>query len=1162
MALKPVNLEDKYTVTHGRIFISGNQALVRLPLIQRQLDQCAGLHTAGFISGYRGSPLGNYDTALWQAKDLLQAQNIVFQPGVNEDLAATAVWGTQQLESLPEAKVEGVFSLWYGKGPGVDRSGDAFKHGNMNGVHKNGGVLLIYGDDHPGKSSSVAHQSEQALAANSIPSLYPADVQELIEYGLLGWALSRYTGLWIGMKTVNETVEQTATIDFDLDSYRAVTPACEQSPDQGVHYRPGQFNPQQDEVLVTRYKLPMVHQFVRANGIDKTTLDNDRRCLGIVTAGKAYQDVRQALQLLGIDEQRAKSLGLSIYKVGCIWPLEPEGIKAFARDQQELLLVEEKKAFLEDQVAKILYHEPRRPRIVGKFDEQGQTLLPADVQLDAALVAMTIAARLQQLGMADEPMLARVAELQTRCAASATHGPSPLMRSAYFCSGCPHNSSTVVPDGSVAGAGIGCHALTVNIRPENTLMFAQMGAEGATWYGLAPFSKTKHIFQNMGDGTYYHSGLMAIRGAVAAGINITYKILYNDAVAMTGGQPVDGPLSVGDISHQVLHEGVRQCVVVTDNPAAYSAASGLAEGVEVFYRDELDKVQRQLREVEGCSVLIYEQTCAAEKRRRRKRDKLSVPKKRLFINDAVCEGCGDCSVQANCVSLQPKETPLGRKRQIDQSSCNMDFSCVKGFCPSFVTVEGGQLKKPAVAELHEDLFAQLPEPGIASLANDSYGIMVAGIGGTGVITVSAILGMAAHLEGKACSIYDMTGLSQKNGAVYSHLRIAPTPTAIGTARIGVGEADVCLAFDLVAALSGDGLQALDAQRSNFIGNSSLTPTGMFQQQPDLPLDGQGLEAQAKAIVGESHTHFVDASGLGLGLLGDTIAANMLMTGFAAQLGLLPVSVQAIEKAIELNGVAVALNRRAFHLGRLWAVNPAALQRLRPMPPPAANAALESLDQVMASRTALLTAYQNKRYADRYRALVKKVADTETTLGRQGLALAVARNFAKLMAYKDEYEVARLFTEGDFYQKLQAQFEGDFTIKFNLAPPLLAGKATDTGRPRKREFGAWVLPVFKLLAKLKGLRGSRLDIFGYTQERQMERRLIDEYSQLLHQLLAELTLENHASAVALAQLPEKIRGFGVVKARQVAEVEREKRRLLDQFHNPVAAPEFVEVRLVG
>lgn len=1163
MALKPVNLDDKYRINKGRIFISGNQALTRLPLMQRQLDKRSGLKTAGFISGYRGSPLGNYDTALSQAKQLLAEHDIIFQPGVNEDLAATAIWGTQQLDSLPEARVDGVFSIWYGKGPGVDRSGDAFKHGNTNGVHKNGGVLVIYGDDHPGKSSTIAHQSEHALAANSMPSLYPSDVQDFIEFGLLAWALSRYSGLWVGMKTVNETVEQTATIDVDIDAFHVKNPGDGIFPEKGVHYRANEFNPQQDDILVTRYKLPLVHKFVRANHIDKITLDVQRRCLGIVTAGKAYKDVCQALQLLGIDAGRADDLGLSVYKVGCIWPLEPEGVKFFALGQQELLVVEEKKAFMEDQAAKILYHEQVRPRIVGKFDEHGQRLLPADVQLDTSQLALIIAGRLLLLGMEDQGLQLKVMELQDSYSKTESYSSSFLARTAYFCSGCPHNRSTVVPEGSVSGTGIGCHTLAVNIRP-NTLMFAQMGAEGATWFGLSQFSKTKHIFQNMGDGTYYHSGLMAIRGAVAAKVNITYKILYNDAVAMTGGQAVDGPLSVADITYQVLHEGVKRCLLVTENPKAYKKDSGLATGVEVFHRDDLEAVQRQLREIEGCTVLIYEQTCAAEKRRRRKRQQLPDPPKRLFINDAVCEGCGDCSVQSNCVSLQPKETELGRKREIDQSSCNKDFSCVKGFCPSFVTVAGGQLKKPQVADLDSKLFENLPAPKIASLPTGGYGVLVAGIGGTGVITVSAVLGMAAHLEGKTCSIFDMTGLSQKNGAVYSHLRIASNLHDITAARLGRGEADLILAFDMVAALSGDGLQALNGQRSSFVGNSHLTATGLFQTQPDLVLDAEALQQHVRSIVGDKRSCFIEATALGLALFGDTIAANMFMVGCAVQLGLIPVAVAGIEKAIEMNGVAVQLNLQALRMGRVWVYQPQRIIAKLPTTLPANRLqGKDSVKDVIKNRVELLSAYQNSRYASRYSVLVEKVAvaDKHLFMSAQPLTLAVANNFAKLMSYKDEYEVARLYAGPDFTKKLRSQFEGNFSLKFNLAPPLFSKKDPITGHLLKGEYGPWILPLFRLLAKFKYLRGTPMDIFGYTQERKMERGLIESYEQMIAELLSSLSADNYFYAVKLAQIPEQIRGFGHIKDRSRIVAEEVKVDLLKQFHNPVSPVEFVEVKLL-
>jgi indolepyruvate ferredoxin oxidoreductase len=705
---RTIGLDDKYTQRNGTVFISGFQALVLLPLLQRELDQRVDLDTAGFITGYRGSPIGRYDAALWQAQTHLDDHGIVFQPGVNEDLAATAVWGTQQLNMLPDPNVDGVFSIWYGKGPGVDRSGDAMKHGNYAGTHPNGGVLVVYGDDHPGKSSTLAHQSDLALAANSIPSLYPSSVQEYIDFGLLGWALSRYAGLWVGFKTVNETIEQTATIDIAMDDFEVVLPDRGDTPPNALHILDGTFDlPLKTETDIVQYRLPLVHRFVRANGVDRITLDSPDRKLGIVTAGKAYHDVMQALRLLGIDRDRAAALGVSVYKVGCVWPLEPEGLKEFATGQTELLFLEEKRPVVEDQAARILYGDPDRPRIVGKRDEDGNDLVSSVAMLEPVSLALVVADRLRQLGM----------DLDELTVSSSAHEPrvldpptkAPMSRIPFFCSGCPHNTSTRLPDGSFAMAGIGCHGMAI-ISRQDTMPCTQMGGEGAHWTGLEHFTDTPHVFQNLGDGTYFHSGLLGIRAAVAAGSNITFKILYNDAVAMTGGQPVDGPISVAKISHQVIHEGVNSCVVVTDDPARYRDDSDLAPGVEVFHRDRLDMVQRRLRETPGCTVLIYDQACAIENRRRRKRGMVADPARRVFINPEVCEGCGDCSEQSTCVSVQPVETADGQKRRIDQSSCNKDYSCVKGFCPSFVSVYGGSLRKPETPELDGSLFEELPTP--------------------------------------------------------------------------------------------------------------------------------------------------------------------------------------------------------------------------------------------------------------------------------------------------------------------------------------------------------------------------------------------------------------------------------------------------------------------
>jgi len=1139
-----IGLDDKYTQRNGRVFISGFQALVLMPLLQRELDQRAGLDTAGFISGYRGSPIGRYDAALWQAQAHLDDHGIIFQPGVNEDLAATAVWGTQQLNMLPDPSVDGVFSIWYGKGPGVDRSGDAMKHGNYAGTHPNGGVLVVYGDDHPGKSSTLAHQSDLALAANSIPSLYPASVQEYIEFGLLGWALSRYAGLWVGFKTVNETIEQTATIDIAMDDFEVTLPDRGDTPPDALHILDGTFDlPLKTETDIVQYRLPLLHRFVRANGIDRITLDSPGRKLGIVTAGKAFHDVMQALRLLGVDRNRAAALGVSVYKVGCVWPLEPEGLKAFATGQTELLFLEEKRAVVEDQAASILYGEPVRPRIVGKRDEKGHDLVSSVAVLEPVGLAFIIADRLRQLG-ADDGLAIRSAALESR--GSDPLPTAPMARIPFFCSGCPHNTSTRLPEGSVAMAGIGCHGMAI-ISRQDTMPCTQMGGEGAHWTGLEHFTDTPHVFQNLGDGTYFHSGLLGIRAAVAAGSNITFKILYNDAVAMTGGQPVDGPISVGKITHQVVHEGVSSCVVVTDDPARYGRDSDLAPGVEVFHRDRLDMVQRRLRETPGCTVLIYDQTCAIENRRRRKRGLVADPARRVFINTDVCEGCGDCSEQSTCVSVLPVETADGQKRRIDQSGCNKDYSCVKGFCPSFVSVYGGSLRKPEIPELDGGLFEELPTPAAAPV-DDGYGVMIAGIGGTGVVTMGAILGMAAHLERRSCSVYDMTGLSQKNGAVYSHLKFTDRPDDIGSPRLGPGDADLLIGLDLVAALGEESIRTAAADHTRIIGNSSVAPTAAFQLDPSQTVDDSLLVQLIRDRVGDERADFLDATGLALALIGDTIGVNLFVVGYAAQKGLLPVAIDSIKKAVELNGAAVPMNLRALNLGRLHAHDSTRLEtyldsRTGSETPPA------KLDDAKDRGVALLTAYQNDAYAARFTSTVDAVAAAEDSVipGSPTLAAAVARNLARLMAYKDEYEVARLYTEPSFMARLQEEFEGDVKIKFNLAPPLTARRDQDTSLSVKREYGGWIRGVFGILRRLKGLRGTVFDIFGYTAERRRERQLIEDYETLTRTFIDGLTPENHDLAIELAELAWEIRGFGHIKEGTIENVKRRERELLAEFH---------------
>ena len=1126
-ALRDVSLHDRYGVQAADVLLNGNQALVRALVLQRERDRRAGLNTAGYVTGYRGSPLGGLDQALWAAQQPLQAVQVSFDPAVNEDLGATAVWGTQQLAVMGDANVDGVFALWYGKGPGVDRAGDVLKHGNYAGTHPFGGVLVVAGDDHQGKSSTVAHHSQQALAANSIPVLYPADVDEFARFALLGWALSRYSGCWVGFKVVNETAEQAMTCRFDIDAFDVTLP--DQSvtgplPPEGIHYR-GAYAPAQDEILLRRYRLPRVAAFARANGLDRVAMGNADAPFGIVTAGKCWHEVRLALRALGLENDRR----IAVWKVGLVWPLEPEGITRFAQGRQELLFVEDKTAFVETQAAAILYNLPVRPRITGKTDGAGGALLNSDVGFEPLELALIIAARLQANGLADDTLRARVEALHaSRRVLLAVTSPPDLKRTPFFCSGCPHNISTKIPEGSKALAGIGCHGMALYARP-NTLVPTQMGGEGAQWIGLRRYTTRRHVFQNLGDGTYYHSGLLAIRAAVASGANITYKILYNDAVAMTGGQPVDGPISPAQIAHQVRSEGVQIIVLVSDDPTRHHAAE-LPAGVRIEHRDRLDAVQRELRDIAGCTVLLYEQTCAAEKRRRRKRGELPDPDKRLFIHAAVCEGCGDCSVQSSCVSIEPLETVLGRKRRINQSSCNKDYSCQKGFCPSFVSVIGGKPRRSAAA-VTSLMFDSLPEPTPAALGEGAYGVMIPGIGGTGVITVGAVLAMAAHLEGKAAASYDMTGLSQKNGAVYSHLQIAADPSRLGANRLGLGDADLVLGMDMVAALGDEAFRTLDPARSRFIGNHRVLPTAMQALNPDAKVDFGLLARKLAEKLGPDRVRHLDATGLASALMGDAVFANFIIVGAALQAGWLPVGAPALQRAIELNGVQVERNLQALNIGRLWVHDRAALERAFA---PADEPRAQTLDEVIAHRGALLTDYQNAAYAERYRRLVERVRAAEQRTGGDGaFTLGVARGFAKLMAYKDEYEVARLYSDPAFKASLAAEFEGVRELRLNLAPPLLSRTDPDSGRPKKREFGPWIFSLLGVLARLRGLRGSVLDVFGRTEERRAERALVDAYERRIEALLPSLSTTQLPLATRIAEVAEQVRGFGPVKAQQMA-----------------------------
>ena len=1136
MSLAEIRLDDKYRLATGHLYLTGTQALTRLPMLQKQRDAAHGLNTACFISGYRGSPLGNLDKSLWDAKQYLKDNHIHFQPGVNEELAATSVWGSQQTNLFPGARYDGVFAMWYGKGPGVDRCGDVFKHGNSAGVSEHGGVLLLAGDDHGCKSSSIANQSEHAFIAASIPVLNPANVQEILDYGIIGWELSRYSGCWVALKTIAENVDSSAVVDVDPLRIQVKIPEDFQLPEDGVYIR-WPDPPLAQEKRLNTYKIYAARAFARANNLNQVMLDSPNPRLGIVTTGKSYLDVRQALEDLGLDEALCAQVGLRVLKVGMSWPLEPVSVHEFAEGLDEILVVEEKRSIIEDQLTGQLYNWPvgKRPVVVGEFDEAGVSLLPNLSELTPAMIARAIAKRLAPIytSISIEERLAFLAAKEASLAAP----KHTTLRTPHFCSGCPHNTSTKLPEGSRAQGGIGCHYMT-QWMDRNTDTFTQMGGEGATWIGQAPFTDTPHIFQNLGDGTYFHSGQLALRAAVAAGVNITYKILYNDAVAMTGGQPIDGELRVDQLSQQVFAEGVKRIALVSDEPDKYPTRTTFAPIVTFHHRSELDAVQRELREFKGTSVIIYDQTCATEKRRRRKRGKLVDPQKRAFINPAVCEGCGDCSVKSNCLSVLPLETELGRKREIDQNSCNKDFSCVEGFCPSFVTVHGGGLRKPEAVGANA-LFISLPEPKQPSLERP-WNILLPGVGGSGVTTVGALLGMAAHLEGKGCSVLDQAGLAQKFGPVITHIRVAAKQDDIFAVRIAAGETDLLLGCDLVVAASEEALAKLNENIAHAVINSHEAATAEFTRNPDAQVPGAAMREALIEAVGAGKTHFVDATRLATRLLGDSIAGNLFMLGFAYQKGLVPVSAEAIDKAIELNGVAVQLNQQAFLWGRRTAHDAVAVEKLA-TPKTAAAPRCETLEEIVAYRVEFLTAYQNAAYAERYREVVARVRQADQGPD-QALSRAVARYYFKLLAYKDEYEVARLYSDGSFIKQLEAQFQGDYRLEFHLAPSWLSKPDPVTGQPRKRQFGPWMLKAFGVLAKFKFLRGTPLDLFGYSAERRLELDLIEDYEQNLDYLLKELNADNYRTAVALAELPEQIRGYGHVKEKSLAKVREQSKQL--------------------
>jgi indolepyruvate ferredoxin oxidoreductase len=1170
-ALETVTLDDKYSLDYGRAFMSGVQALVKLPMLQRQRDALVGKNTAGFISGYRGSPLGGYDQALWKASKYLKAQNIVFQPGVNEELAATALWGTQQLGFAPKAqqKFDGVFGIWYGKGPGVDRCSDVFKHANMAGTTPWGGVIAVAGDDHVAKSSTAAHQSDHIFKACGLPVFFPASVQEILDLGVHAFAMSRYAGVWSGMKTIQEIVESSATAMIDPERVQVRLPEDFAMPPGGLHIRWPDAALEQEARLFD-FKWYAALAYVRANRLNHNVIEGPNDRFGIIASGKAYNDTRQALADLGLDEATCRRLGIRVHKVAVVWPLEAQITREFAAGLREILVVEEKRQVIEYQLKEELYNwrPDVRPTVVGKFDEaegdfsggewsrpnpSGNTLLRANADLSPALIARAIARRLKKLGL-DADTTARI-DAQLAVLEAKERAMQALEvkadRQPWFCSGCPHNTSTVVPEGSRAMAGIGCHFMATWMD-RATVGFTQMGGEGVPWVGQAPFTDEKHVFANLGDGTYFHSGLLAIRQSIAAGVNITYKVLYNDAVAMTGGQQVgerpEGH-SVLQIAHSLVAEGVVRLVVVTDQPEKYTVAR-LPAGVEVFHRDELDRLQREFREIPGTSAILYDQTCATEKRRRRKRGTMEDPAVRVVINDLVCEGCGDCSAKSNCLSVEPLDTEFGRKRTINQSTCNKDTSCLKGFCPSFVTVEGGKLKGKAKAKAASPYeLGELPAPQLPRL-DAPYGIVVAGVGGTGVITIGQLLGMAAHIEGKGIVTQDAAGLAQKGGATWSHVLVGSSPDAIHTTRVGMAAADLVIGCDPIVTAGKETVLRMREGRTRVALNSHSTPTAAFVKDGGWRNPADACAAEIAKAVGTGAIGAFNVDAVATKLMGDSIYSNPMLLGYAWQKGWVPVGREALLRAIELNAVAVDANKAAFEWGRHAAHDAARVEQLLAPAQVIAFKPRETLQALVARRVEFLTAYQDAAYAQAYADFVEQVRAAEAPLGRSALAESVARHLFKLMAYKDEYEVARLHTETGFHERIAGMFEGDYKVNYHLAPPLLA-RRNDEGELVKRKYGPAMGLGFRLLARLRRLRGTPLDVFGHTEERRTERALIGQYRASIEEVLRGLTAANHGLALEIAAIPEQIRGFGHVKERHLDAARQRWEALMQRWREPAA-----------
>ena len=1126
MELNDVSLKDKYDLDKNQILLNGTQALVRLMLMQKERDKSNGQNTAGLVTGYRGSPMGSVDFQMQIAEKELSDSDIIFQLGLNEDLAATALWGAQQSELRGEGTFDGVFGLWYGKGPGVDRSGDVMRHANMSGTSKLGGVLMAMGDDHTGESSTTLHQSDFALIDAMMPILSPAGVQEILDFGLLGIAMSRFAGVWVGLKCIKDTIEVTSVVDADPQRLNISYPELEE-PEGGLNIRLVDLPVTQEERLHNFKKLA-AEKFARENGLDRHIHGKSNAKIGFVAAGKNWLDLAHAMQLLGLEEAECDRLGVKTYKIGMVWPLDVDSFEEWAEGLDLIIVVEEKRKILEPQIKEVLFNKVKRCRVLGHKDAEGNVLFPTQYAIEPIMIAQNLGKILCDEGKVTDKISSALKVLDE--ASKSDNAPELATRTPYFCSGCPHNTSTKIPEGSRAYAGIGCHYM-VQWMDRDTLGYTHMGGEGANWIGEAPFSNRAHVFQNLGDGTYNHSGIQAIRAAISAETTITYKVLFNDAVAMTGGQGNDGGLDAYKIVNELSAIGVKNLAVVYDEKEDIDFKL-FPKDIDIAERNELLNIENKYKNLSGVSAIVYVQTCAAEKRRRRKRGLFPDPDKRVFINSDVCEGCGDCGVQSNCVSIVPIDTEFGKKRAIDQSSCNKDFSCIKGFCPSFITLEGAKLKKESIGNL---IIPSLPEPHLPNI-NNTYNLVITGIGGTGVVTIGALLAMAAYLDGKGAGMMEMAGLAQKGGAVHIHCRISKNPEDITAIRVATSEADAIIGGDLVTTAGSRTLSLMQNGRTKAVVNGHETITGEFTRDANFSIPSDQLLLAIEAKIGNNNVKFHNFSELSKKMLGDSIYANIMILGAAWQNGMVPLTKAAVNRAIELNGTNVANNIKAFELGRWVISDPEIAMKLNVDQKTTLPVSIKERIDLFCNHIEL---YQNKDLARKFKNTIIEIIDEDI----KEICLV---SYHKLLTYKDEYEVARLHSSV-IKDKISSQFSEFKKITFHLAPPLIS-KVGQDGRPIKREFGQWILVLFKMLASLKFLRNTAFDPFGYSNDRKLERSLIVKFEQDMKDFLFDLNGTNKSLIKELLTLPQNVKGFGPVKEAAIKAVLRRRKELIIEIRS--------------